>query len=799
MSIRILWSLVAFLLGSGAALAQSSLLQGGPVGPGHAPMYVGTQSAQPIVQDSGTSAGGGAGANLGEIGITSRSPTNTYPVTSGGNGPSGEHACLYDAPTTNASGYHYLCFDPNALGGALIDYGAGGGATALPFQMKFNGTTYQLPFSAGGILGPTTTTVGHLATWNNTTGTLLQDLALLPASLGGTGGLTGLVVGNGSSAPTAITPGTGVAAALPVNVGTAGSLVVNGGALGTPSSGTLTNATGLNAATGLNGVTPVANGGNGTATPSLSAGNGNIAVSGSWAGQTIKGLEPIGTTQTSNHTVGANETLVPCDATAGSIVITLPSAASTDNGRQITVRRVDATANTCTVVAASGTVNGVSSNVLAVQNSDTTYSGDGVSNWIISRAYIPPPFGTYQVEPWKVTGFFPEWISYKTVRFYSGCVSYNQNPPNITGEGCIIGSRIDTDFSFVGVDGSRCITGPAGMQTCVGGLDTCSPMVDSQTATASNIASLGTTTGSLTIASSADSNFAAGSTILIDNEYMLYTYVNSTTLTITARAQFSSSAVAHTNGALINLIDSPPAGCAASGPPTVNTSWIPYYVEGTIGGVPTNTVIWSQSEVLGQVKWPANFNGSSGNHARQLPFGVSYVYNSSTSSLASSSVCSGQTAPLGVPQFSGVHGWPAGASYDFSQANSCGGYTILPATAGPGVGSWNNLPATIVYGNWGQFNAANLCPAQEMRSAKVKVKAVLSSGSGGSVFIRSNGDNNNTGKEILALSSTSTIGFFETQVDLSAGNHIQAGGFQWSAPAGVTVSMEMAGCGAVTQ
>ena len=40
-----------------------------------------------------------------------------------------------------------------------------------------------------------------------------------------------------------VTPGTGVATALAVNVGTAGAPVVNGGALGTPSSGTLTNCT----------------------------------------------------------------------------------------------------------------------------------------------------------------------------------------------------------------------------------------------------------------------------------------------------------------------------------------------------------------------------------------------------------------------------------------------------------------------------------------------------------------------------------------------------------------------------
>ena len=48
--------------------------------------------------------------------------------------------------------------------------------------------------------------------------------------------------------------GTGVATALGVNTGTAGAFVVNGGALGTPSSGTLTSATGLPISTGVSGL-----------------------------------------------------------------------------------------------------------------------------------------------------------------------------------------------------------------------------------------------------------------------------------------------------------------------------------------------------------------------------------------------------------------------------------------------------------------------------------------------------------------------------------------------------------------
>ena len=51
-------------------------------------------------------------------------------------GPYGTNICDYDAPTNNATGYHYVCLSANAQGGALIAVGAGGVASQLDRRLR---------------------------------------------------------------------------------------------------------------------------------------------------------------------------------------------------------------------------------------------------------------------------------------------------------------------------------------------------------------------------------------------------------------------------------------------------------------------------------------------------------------------------------------------------------------------------------------------------------------------------------------------------------------------------------------
>ncbi|NBX51006.1 hypothetical protein EBT25_14015, partial [bacterium] len=117
-------------------------------------------------------------------------------------------------------------------GTGLTSFTSGGAVYATSTSALTTGT---LPVASGGTGLASGTSGGVL--YYSATGTLASSSALAANAL---------VVGGGAGiAPSTITTGTGVVTALGVNTGSAGAFVVNGGALGTPSSGTLTNATGL--------------------------------------------------------------------------------------------------------------------------------------------------------------------------------------------------------------------------------------------------------------------------------------------------------------------------------------------------------------------------------------------------------------------------------------------------------------------------------------------------------------------------------------------------------------------------
>lgn len=138
-----------------------------------------------------------------------------------------------------------------------------------------------------------------------------------------------LVVGGGAGvAPATVTTGTGVVTALGVNTGSSGAFVVNGGALGTPSSGTVTNLTGtasININGTVGGSTPAAGAFTTLSATSTVSVNGSVGTNGQVLTSAGAGSPAVwasaggGVTIADDTTTNATRYLVFTSATSGSV------------------------------------------------------------------------------------------------------------------------------------------------------------------------------------------------------------------------------------------------------------------------------------------------------------------------------------------------------------------------------------------------------------------------------------------------------------------------------------------------